>query len=511
MLWAEENAAPEISTPTIRAIAFQGNIAIDSKTLEKRLSIKTGGPYSPQQVAFSRDVLESVYRDKGYADVHVSTHTAVAAPHAYAIIFHILEGPVYHVHAITIEGNKAISKALILRDLGIKPGDTFSQSKIYDGNKQMFMSGYFETADIHYSSAPANEMDVHVKVKERPTKYVKGGFGYGTETKERVSLGYEDRNFFGNEKQFDVTAVHSGFLTDPDKYRTTILETSLAQPHIFDSKYEGQTSVSEEWDDRQAYDSRTTAWRSSVGRRFTKDITASLRYRYQGTELTRIDPSAAFTTLPFTNVSAIGPTFTYDNTNDPFLPTVGWRVTSLLEKGFTLGIGDINFTRFEARAGRFNTVFGQWTTFVGLQGVIVRPDNPNDSIPIFERYTFGGANTIRGYEEQELGPRDAQGNPLGGNAFGVLNLEMRHPIYKKLWGVWFLDGGQLYQQPLGNEWPYIHAKGLNDFAFGTGPGLRLNTPVGAVRLEVGYKLNPPGNTPDFFQRTTIHFSLGEVF
>ncbi len=60
-------------------------------------------------------------------------------------------------------------------------------------------------------------MDIHVKVKERPTQYLKGGFGYGTQTKERVSLGYENRNFFGNEKQLDVTAVHSGFLNQPSQ------------------------------------------------------------------------------------------------------------------------------------------------------------------------------------------------------------------------------------------------------------------------------------------------------
>ena len=211
-------------------------------------------------------------------------------------------------------------------------------------------------------------------------------------------------------------------------------------------------------------------------------------------------------------MSAIGPTFTFDNTNDPFLPTVGWRVTGLVEKGVTLAFGDIDFQRYEARVGRFDKVYHRLVARLwAFRRCIVHPDHPDDSIPIFERYTLGGADTVRGYEEQELGPRDAQGNPLGGNAFGVLNLEVRHPIYKKLWGVWFLDGGQLYEQPLGNEWPYIRAKGLNDFAFGTGPGIRLNTPVGAVRLEVGYKLNPPGETPGFFQRTSIHFSLGENF
>ena len=118
---------------------------------------------------------------------------------------------------------------------------------------------------------------------------------------------------------------------------------------------------------------------------------------------------------------------------------------------------------------------------------------------------------MRGYEEQELGPKDPQGSPLGGNAFLVGNLEVRHGLYKKLFGVWFLDGGQLYPQLPGDAWPHIRASSLHDFAYGTGPGVRLNTPVGAVRLEVGYKLNPPDPGSPFLQRTSVHFSLGEVF
>jgi outer membrane protein insertion porin family len=508
--WSIENAASPLSTSTIHAIDFIGNKVIDSGTLEKRLSIKRDGPFLLSQVSFSRDVIKSIYQDKGYEDVHISTRTTAFAPGRMNVQFVIEEGPLYRVGAVTIQGNHLISDQLVQRDLKIAPGQPFSPTRIYEGNKSLFLSGYFESIDIHYSSATAHLMDVQVRLKERPTQYAKGGFGYGTETKERVSIGYEDRNFFGNEKQLDVSAIHSGFLTDPQKYRTTILETSLAQPHFLDTSFEGQTSVSEEWDDREAYNARTTAWRSSLGRHFGDHITASLRYRFQGTELTRIDPSASSTTLPFTDVSAIGPTFTYDNTNDPFLPTVGWRISSLLEKGLTLGAGDIAFQRFEARAGRFDTVH-QVTFFGGLQFGIVRPDHPGDSIPIFERYSLGGANTVRGYEQEELGPRDAQGNPLGGNAFIVGNLEVRHMLYKKLAGVWFLDGGQLFVQPVGSEWPYIQAKSLGDFVYGTGPGLRLNTPVGAVRLELGYKLNPPGGDSDFLHRTAIDFSLGEVF
>ena len=126
MAWGAERPVPVSSTDTVQAILFRGNVAVDSITLEKRLSLKADGPYAPLQVKFSHDVIESIYRDKGYADVRVSSETTRPAAHRYIVLFRIDEGPLYHVHAITIEGNHAIAQRLILRDLGVKPGDPLS-------------------------------------------------------------------------------------------------------------------------------------------------------------------------------------------------------------------------------------------------------------------------------------------------------------------------------------------------------------------------------------------------
>ncbi len=87
-------------------------------------------------------------------------------------------------------------------------------------------------------------------------------------------------------------------------------------------------------------------------------------------------------------------------------------------------------------------------------------------------------------------------------------MEVRHVLYKKLLCLWFIDGGQLYTQAVGDPWPYIRAKSLGDFAYGTGPGLRLNTPVGAVRLEVGYQLNPADENAPFFSTDIDPFFTG---
>ncbi len=504
---------PLSSTPTVQAVHVVGYTAFTRAELNKSVSLKIGTPLDLNQVRFSRASLEGFYRDKGYAEVHISTAIqTVESGKAKEVTFHIDEGPRFHVNSLRIEGNQFISEHYIKRQMNIHPGDPFSQTRIFDADQELFMGGYFETIDITYSSSTDHGIDITTKVKERPTRYMKGGVGYGAETKERLSLGYEDRNFFGGARRFDIQGVYSGFFTSPNKYQTTAVQTSLAQPYLFDSAYEGQTTVAREWDRRDAFDATNTTWRSSVGRQFGKTITANLQYRYQGVHLTRINPEEAVNASAFTNISAIGPIFTYDNTNDPFLPSYGWRINGAVEKGLTWGVGDLRFYKTTVHVGRFDTFFQRLTFFEGVQGGFERPDDPMEVMPIFERFYLGGANTVRGYEERELGPKDNLGAPLGGEAFGVMNLELRYRLYKKLVGVTFLDGGQLWQRPAGDTWPTIKAHSLNDFAFGSGVGLRLHTPVGAVRLEVGYKLNPPdASTLSFFERTAIHFSLGEVF
>ncbi len=507
---AEPAPPAEPQGPILQSIVWRGNVALSSATLNDRIPLKVGKPYNAPDLRFSVNMVESLYRDKGYYRVAVTSQVVSPAQNQVAVFFDIREGEIYYVGKIELEGHHDISGRIINRNLGIKTNDVFSQSKVFDGNRQLYMTGYFSSIDISYATATFNTVDIRIRMRERATRFIKGATGYGSQTKESVKLGYEDTNFIGGARKFDISATHSGFLTHPDHYRTTLIQTNLVQPYLFGTPYEGSLNVSREYDDREAYDSNSTATRFGLGRRFSQEITASMRYRYQGTRVTRVNVEAQ--TPGFTNVSAFGPTFAYDNTDDPFLPSIGWRVLGTYEEAVKYFAGDVRFHKAESRAGRFDRVFGKWVLFEGLQAGMILPDSTSDTdiIPIYERYFLGGANSVRGYSERSLGPRSTTGTPLGGNTFLVGNLEIRHPLYKKLWGVAFLDGGQLYPTESGHRWPHLKAHRLDDFRYGTGLGVRLNSPIGAIRLEFGYKLNEYAQKK-FLDRTAVHFSIGEVF
>lgn len=503
---------PEVSTGTVLGIlSFSGNDSFSDETLTRQTALSPGQFFTWDQLEYSRGLLASFYEKNGYWEAHVSSSVASSGPAKADVRFSIHEGPQYRVGQVLIQNNKLVSAKIIRRELRVSPGDLFSQAKVYEGIRRLYLTQYFEKIDVHYSTAAAHTVDTTIAVKERPTQYFKGGVGYGAETKERFSLGFENRNFLGNARRLDVKLTHSGFWTNPQKYRTLLLETDLTLPYILNTRWEGRTNVSREYKERENYDSITSAWRSSLSRPLSKRLTGSILYRFEGTRTSNVSPEAKEETSRFTNISAPGLFAAYDSTDDLLFPRHGWRTTGLYEQGLTLGLGDVRFYKIQPKAMNFQR-FGSRLVWMGaMQGGFMRPDTAQRPIPIFERFFLGGANTVRGYGERDLGPKDASGEPLGGEAYAAASTELRERLYRKLYGVVFFDAGQLWQRPVGRTWPHITGTRWDDYRYGTGFGFRLQTPVGPIRLEYGYKLNPFPGEGGFWNRSEIHFSLGEAF
>jgi len=136
---------------------------------------------------------------------------------------------------------------------------------------------------------------------------------------------------------------------------------------------------------------------------------------------------------------------------------------------------------------------------LSARGGVIRAFAPSTGVPVYKKFFLGGGDSVRGYAERHLGPMDAQGNPTGGNVMTGANAELRFPIFRQLGGAVFLDGGQTSP-----DWSRAQPAA---WRYGAGSGIRLKTPVGPLRLDLGYKLNPAPGDRSLWR---LHLSLGEA-
>ena len=120
-------------------------------------------------------------------------------------------------------------------------------------------------------------------------------------------------------------------------------------------------------------------------------------------------------------------------------------------------------------------------------------------VPVYERFFSGGSTTVRGFDYQELGPQDEDGDPAGGFSLLEASAELRFPIWRALGGVAFVDAGQVGAEP----WRFRGS----DLFFSVGAGLRYSTPVGPLRVDLAQVIDPP----DGQDGLRIHFSIGHAF
>jgi outer membrane protein assembly factor BamA len=235
---------------------------------------------------------------------------------------------------------------------------------------------------------------------------------------------------------------------------------------------------------------------------FNTNLVGSIGYRFEYNQLNNIDPAtiAALGDLRQKGLLS-GPSIglVWTRTDDPLSPTRGEVVSLSAEQAGAFWPGSYSFYRLLADARKYLSL--GWETVLagrmrlGLGDAIGADRN----FPLFERFYSGGQNSVRGYERRRLGPLSAADEPLGGLSLIEGSIELRRPIWDALGGALFIDFGQVSLRS-------FHIP-VNDLRFSTGFGLSYNTPVGPVRLDIGFPFKPPPGD----QSWQIHFNIGAFF
>jgi outer membrane protein assembly factor BamA len=196
-----------------------------------------------------------------------------------------------------------------------------------------------------------------------------------------------------------------------------------------------------------------------------------------------------------------GPTLglVWNTSDDPFTPKHGEIVSLALDQAGAIWGGQYGFYKITAEAKKYFDMGWQTVFASRLKLGVGDAIGAKKNFPLFERFYAGGEKSVRGYARRRLGPLSASNDPLGGLSLIEGSVELRRPIWKELNGAVFIDFGQVSTRRF--DIP------INNLQFSSGFGVSYSTPVGPLRLDIGFPFNPPPKDRSW----QIHFSVGAYF
>lgn len=475
-------------------IDIKGNIVLTEKEIRSKLKMKTGKPFSRFKMREDMLAVRDLYYLHGYMDAVIDVDQNVnPSTGSMDITYSIDAREVVYVGKIYIRGNTKTREIIIRRELRLYPGDKFNGAKIKRSKERLYNLGLFE--DISFDTEPSQVPHVHnliVNVKETKTGEFSFGGGYSSVDQFLGFAEISQRNFdilnfptFTGGGQNLVIRAEVGMVRQ-DYNIGWVDPWILGWPYLFGFDLY-RTSHVRQTDIGWAYDETRMGGDVKLGKELTEYMRLDGMYRLESIHIGAVPDyaSGSFKDEAGTNtISAISAQLTQDTRDNIYNPMRGYIASGSIEDAGGIFCGDKNYVKGTATLAIYFTFFDKFTTELKGRAGWSTPYGDSARVPIYERFFAGGANTIRGYRERKVGPRDAGSDePIGGEALLIGNAELTFPIYEKI-----LKGAIFYD--VGNVWEKSRdfLAGGEPYKSGVGVGIRVNTPVGPFRLDWGYPL-----------------------
>src|SRR6266550_2298755 len=550
-------------------IVDQPTPLLSQREINRRVVIGKGGPLNLIKLDSSRFYLQTSLFDKGYADAEVDTAVVIDSVARQAVV-RLTLNPKYKttVEDIVVSGNDDVSERTIRKSLTFSIGDIFRRSEMLRSQRALYESNLFRRASIEPRppidiATPDSAKVVVVTVQESPAREARLSAGFNTIDFVQFEARFTHYNFLGGARRLDIQGVVGNLFASSLNNRGIFHNASIPQTsalaRYFVPTYNASIDLREPWfgsPHNELAMSLFTHRRSAPGIyvdrgygtsfTFTRDVAerapASLNYRF---EISKVDAGDVYFCINYgvcdtptlealrgnQRLSPITLTSGIDRTNDPFSPNRGYRANVSAEHASAFTLSDFRYNRATADGAAFYQVrkrgaigaharFG-WVSPLGstTQAVGVAASFGDGILHPRKRFYAGGSHSVRGFGENQLGPRvltiplvslqshdslnlvctsgtdvtqcnpnlatlkdrDFDPRPLGGNFVAEGSIEGRFPLWRDLMGAVFVDGG-IVRQKTNPTLPRQRA------AITPGFGVRYKSPVGPIRADIG--LNP---------------------
>jgi outer membrane protein insertion porin family len=553
-------------------IVSQPTPLLSQREIDRRLALGKGGPLNLIKLDSSRVNLQTSLFDKGYADAEVDTAVVIDST-AHQAVVRLTLNPKYKttVEDIVVSGNDDVSERTIRKSLTFSIGDIFRRSEMLRSQRALYESNLFRRASIEPRppidiATPDSAKVIVVNVTESPPREARISAGFNTVDFVQVESRFTHYNFMGGARRLDIQGVVGNLFAKSLAGRgifhnPTVPQTS-ALARYFVPTYNASIDLRQPWfgsPHNSLAMSLFTHRRSAPGIyvdrgygtsfTFSRDLTerapASANYRF---EISKVDAGDVYFCLNFgvcdqptleslrgnQKLSPLTITTSIDRTNDPFSPNRGYRANGNVEHASAFTVSDFRYNRATADGAAYYQIRKRgaigaharigWVRSLGstAQAVGISTSVGGGVLHPRKRFYAGGSHSVRGFGENQLGPRvltvpigvlqthdslnvactsgtdvttcdpnafnlkdrDFEPRPLGGNFVVEGSVEARFPVWQDLVGAVFVDAGMVSQRT-------NPALPRRKAAITPGFGVRYRSPVGPIRADIGFN---PGRT-----------------
>lgn len=507
------------------AVDYRGFEAVPEAHLNdvrKASPLAVGEPRDRQEVIAAHEVAVNELRDHGHPYARVATDENDGPNGREAtIVFTAEPGPQAHFGAVEIAGNTSVGDRIIERQLSFKPGDLYRRSLVQESQRRLYAMELFQFVNVESLNPEQQQGNVNTRVTVAEGKHqrVNIGVGYGTEEKARADGQYRHVNFLGGARSAGVRARWSSL------DRGVRLEFN--QPYFFKPALSLGGDAQQWYTYTPAYRSAVTGGRATLthrrGARFSWSVSMSSERNSTSISDNVLADPALYEQLyadlialgldPTTGrqegtLSALGFDLQRSTADNVLNARRGYQFALHAEQAGRLLPGTFNYSALSADLRHYlpvseRLVFANRVQLGAINGL---GDDPTQ-VPFSKKFFLGGATSIRGWGRFEVSPLGRSGLPIGGNTMLALSSELRLSTGGNLGGVLFFDAGNVWA----GDWDVR----LDDLRYAVGPGLRYQTPIGPIRFDLGYQLNPSPelrvNGQPQQRRWRVHFSIGQAF
>jgi outer membrane protein insertion porin family len=494
------NEGPQYFVDSIRV---EGNIIFEEKELVALTKTKPEDFYNSIQVGMDAHEMQTFYSDQGYILASVKPHTEInREDKKVAVTYRVNERNLMYVSKVDVKGNIKTKDNVIRRELTVLPGERFDGSKIRRSRQKLLNTQYYK--EVLIDTAPtdtSNFKDLIFEVEEDKTGTFNFGAGFSSNDSLVGQIQILQNNFdlfnpfafTGAGQQFNLS-LRPG--TELSEY-----QVSITDPYFMGYPFAAGFDVflvDREFED---YDQEYFGTGVRVGKRVTDFTTVGLAYSIINYDISNVDedaPESIKAEEGERSKSAVAMSFTND-TRDNFLdPRTGHKYTGEIElAGGPFG-ADTDFIKIKGEARWYRPLTEKWVLMTRLEAAAAEEYGDSDFVPVFDRFFAGGSSSVRGYDYREVGPR-VDGDPVGGKALLEGSLELSYPLIDIIKGFVFFDFGQV--------WEEVEDFGQHKINTSVGVGVGLRTPVGPIRIDYGYPINPDDDQGS----GRVHFTTGITF